>query len=285
MKTTTYTLELLTPCFCAGANQSVAEIRAPAIRGQLRWWFRTLGGSPADERMIFGGVAGTASASSLIIRISDIKPGPTWNPPRIDPNAPDSYVWYFASASANGARWTAAGAIPPKSTFTIHLLQRRPLTPALQTQLDFAVRCFLQLGAIGLRASRGLGSFACIGQPFNPFILAEIGAKGFASEHLTAPLNSLDHLTRDIGSLLKGTRKNLQLKAARPSPFGTSLPRQSSAIYFRPVRSPADVNSYQLVIFEAPHLRVLGPASAGMPRVIGQTPSKLTRPTATTRRW
>lgn len=28
LKTTTYTLELLTPCFCAGANQSVAEIRA-----------------------------------------------------------------------------------------------------------------------------------------------------------------------------------------------------------------------------------------------------------------
>lgn len=60
----TYTLEFLMPCFCAGADQARAEIRAPAIRGQLRWWFRALGGSAADERTVFGGVAGTASASA-----------------------------------------------------------------------------------------------------------------------------------------------------------------------------------------------------------------------------
>ncbi len=52
----TYNIELLTPCFCAGADQTKAEIRAPSIRGQLRWWFRALGGTPQGEKEVFGGV-------------------------------------------------------------------------------------------------------------------------------------------------------------------------------------------------------------------------------------
>ena len=50
-----YTVELITPCFCAGADQTTAEIRAPSIRGELRWWFRVLGGTPEQERAVFGG--------------------------------------------------------------------------------------------------------------------------------------------------------------------------------------------------------------------------------------
>jgi hypothetical protein len=286
MKQQTYTLELLTPCFCAGANQAVAEIRAPAIRGQLRWWFRALGGSAADERTVFGGVAGTASASSLVIRISGLKPGPAWQTPRIDPNSPDSYVWHFASVSGKapgsgrsslGPRWTTSGAIPPKTTFTLHLLQRRSLPPVLQAQLDLALRCFLQLGAIGLRATRGLGSFICHEHPFSPAILAEIKEKFFSSEHRsTPPLTSVDQIAKEIGGLLKGTRKATGMGYKTSSPFGNSSPRQTSAIYFRPVRTDPKTNACTLVIFEAPHARVLGPASMRPQPVVGHT--NFTRP-------
>lgn len=296
MKQQTLTLELLTPCFCAGANQAVAEIRAPAIRGQLRWWFRSLGGSTADERAIFGGVAGTDSSSALIIRISDLKTGPAWNPPRIDPNSPDSYVWYFASVSGKppgsgrsslGPRWTTSGATPPKTTFKLHILQRRPLSEQLQIKFDRALRCFMQLGAIGLRATRGLGAFLCHEQPFDPSILSELKTYGFATEHRITPLTTIDNIAREIGGLLKGTRKAENMKAERGSPFGSSSPRQTSAIYFRPVRIATSSNDCQLVIFEAPHSRVLGPAIAGMPRVVGHPTSKLVKPTfsAAPRRW
>ena len=272
MKQQTYTLELLTPCFCAGADQAKAEIRAPAIRGQLRWWFRSLGGNAADERAVFGGVAGTDSASSLIIRISDLKPGPAWQlPTRLDMNS-DSYVYHFAKASADGKRWTTTGAIPPKTTFKVHFLNRRALLPKLQAQLVLALRCFLQLGAIGLRATRGLGAFICHQHPFTPAILAEIATKAIASEHRASPqLTSVDHIAREIGGLLKGTRKATAMSYKMSSPFGSSSPRQTSAIYFRPVRTDSAVNICTLVIFEAPHNRVLGPASKRAHPVVGRT--------------
>jgi hypothetical protein len=42
------------------------------------------------------------------------------------------------------------------------------------------------------------------------------------------------------------------------------------------VRSDPNTTACTLVIFEAPHARVLGPAS-DRPRVIGHSPSRLTR--------
>lgn len=281
MKAATYTLELLTPCFCAGAEQSKAEIRASAIRGQLRWWFRTLGGNAADERSIFGGVAGAASASSLIVRVQSIKPS-AWQPPHFTPNDSESYVWYFASVSgttvkgAKGPRWQSQAAHGPGTTFQIHLFQRRPLVAAIQREFDFALRAFLQLGAIGLRATRGLGTFACHEIPFDAKVLTELQNRGFYSEHRSVPLPDVHAIAREIGSLVKGTRKKLQMKAERPSPFGGSEPRQTSAIYFRPVRT-ANSKACTLVVFEAPHARVLGPPS-NRPRVVGHSPSHLQKP-------
>ena len=69
MNTETFHLELITPCFCGGAEtERRAEIRAPSIRGQIRWWFRTMGGFKSldargmpvrdQEAMIFGSMAG-----------------------------------------------------------------------------------------------------------------------------------------------------------------------------------------------------------------------------------
>ncbi|MCZ7641232.1 MAG: type III-B CRISPR module RAMP protein Cmr1 [Verrucomicrobia bacterium] len=78
MNTDTFLLELITPCFCGGAEpEQQAEIRAPSIRGQLRWWFRTLGGFKSlapmsvreQEAMIFGTTAGDeGQAGRLTIR-------------------------------------------------------------------------------------------------------------------------------------------------------------------------------------------------------------------------
>ena len=282
MKAATYTLELLTPCFCAGADQAKAEIRAPAIRGQLRWWFRALGGSAADERTIFGGVAGTASSSSLIIRVQALEPAP-WSPPPFSPNDHESYVWYYASASgttvkgAKGPRWSPTGALGSGTTFQLHILQHRSLDSILQTQLDVALKCFLQLGAIGLRATRGLGAFACQKDPFTPAILATLQSKGFVCEYRVAALANTAAIAREIGGLVKGSRKKNQMKSDQASPFGSSTPRQTSAIYFRPVRANSQSKDCNLVVFEAPHSRVLGKES-DRSRVVGHNPSRLLKP-------
>ncbi len=40
-----FKLEAITPIFMRGADQSKAEIRAPSIKGLMRWWFRALAGN------------------------------------------------------------------------------------------------------------------------------------------------------------------------------------------------------------------------------------------------
>ncbi|MDK2982628.1 MAG: CRISPR-associated protein Cmr1 [Thermococcaceae archaeon] len=40
-----FELEAITPIFMRGANQNRAEIRAPSIKGVMRWWFRALAGN------------------------------------------------------------------------------------------------------------------------------------------------------------------------------------------------------------------------------------------------
>jgi hypothetical protein len=304
MTTATHTLRFLTPCFCAGADQTRAEIRPSSIRGQLRWWFRALGNSARDETAVFGGLHGdndnTPAASPLVVRVSDVVPGPVWNPPRVSPNDVSSYVWYFASVSgktagagrnATGPRWQPNGAIAPKTTFKLHILFRRELAPALRQKFGTALNCFLALGGIGLRVTRGLGAFTCDEFPFaKPENAAEVRkiltTAGFKIEQRDNT-GDLAATVREIGSLLKGTRKSLGMKAERPSPFGASSPRQTSAIYFRPVlanpSTPTNatatgaVSPLSLVIFEAPHTRVLDRITASQPPVVGATPSKLTR--------
>ena len=79
MKREMYSLQVITPCFAGGAEpEKQAEIRAPSIRGQLRWWFRVLGGFSSlkpipvrdQEERIFGSTAGGAGvASPLIVRV------------------------------------------------------------------------------------------------------------------------------------------------------------------------------------------------------------------------
>ncbi len=51
MLSETFTLELVSPAFLAGADQTSAEsceLRVPTLRGQLRWWWRTLHAEHVD---------------------------------------------------------------------------------------------------------------------------------------------------------------------------------------------------------------------------------------------
>jgi hypothetical protein len=256
MKSDTYTLTFLTPCFCAGADQSRADIRPSAIRGQLRWWFRALGGSKPAEREIFGGVGGEPTASSVMIRISDVvKPSSAWTPPRVDPNAPSSYVWYFARVSGKapgsgsgtpGPRWNKDAVFSPDTSFKLHVIRRREFTSPL---FEKALSCFLTLGSFGLRATRGLGAFTCAEVPFNRHILDDTGFQ-FTVRDLNQ--SSWDS---EIGSLVKDTRRTLDMKSTHPSPLGSSQPRQTSGVWFRPL------SNRRLAVFQPPAARTLSPQS------------------------
>lgn len=262
-----YNLTFLTPCFCAGADQSVAEIRPSAIRGQLRWWFRALGGTQIEEREIFGGIAKDKKdirSSALIIRVSEIMRGSERELPKVNPNAASSYVWYFASVSgkpkeaknkAPGPRWDLKALMPAGTSFKLHVLRRCQFESSL---FDQSLLAFLMLGSIGLRATRGLGAFTCKEAPFSEDILNK---SGFRLEIR----DNISDWAHEVGSLVKGTRSALGFKSAHPSPFGSSTPRQTSGVWFRPLAGN------RLAIFQPPDDRVLGPESRYGSPVIGFT--------------
>ncbi|MBP7824954.1 MAG: type III-B CRISPR module RAMP protein Cmr1 [Verrucomicrobia bacterium] len=276
MKTETYDLEFITPCFCAGANQAVAEIRVPSIRGELRWWFRALGGNRRDEARLFGSAAHDTGVSSCIrLVISDIvKPAEAWTLPQFKRNAPESYVWYYAQVSgttgkgAAGPRWQpqGQGVIPPRTTFKLRLTWLRALNE-LQHAFDETLSAFLALGAIGLRTTRGLGAFHCKQIPDLNAVISTLEKKSFVIKRRTAPTDfgNYESALKDWAAWLR-YRLRRDCKAAKPSPLGSSTPRQTSAIRFRPIKTSNGRISW--LAYEAPADRVLGKKSRHLGRLL-----------------
>src|SRR5207248_2317406 len=121
----------ITPCFCAGANQAMAEVRAPSIRGKLRWWFRVVGGSASQEAEVFGSITcDQGLGSAIIVRVRENTLAAKWQPLQFSPVSNTGYVLYFAQKSANGARWVSTGVLPAGSSFELHIVWRRKLSSA-----------------------------------------------------------------------------------------------------------------------------------------------------------
>ena len=270
MKTETFHLELITPCFCAGADQSVAEIRPASIRGQLRWWFRALGGNAKDEALIFGSAAGDSGNGSRVrITVSDVKPTNQRTLPNFSQNDPESYVWHYARVSGTtvrgekGPRWQPQGALPVGTTFKMHVTWLREL-PNLKPVFDEALSAFLTFGTLGLRATRGLGAFHCNQVTDIQKVISSLESRTFTIRRRANPSEFGDYSSalKDWASWLRYKMRKDPNKAERPSPLGGNGgddPRQASAVHFRPIRIAN--NRFTWVAFEAPASRVLGTAS------------------------
>src|SRR5262245_7640570 len=113
-----YEIEFITPLFSRGVYDDVPEIRPTSIRGQLHWWFRVLGGSYADEKAVFGGVHGGATASKLVVRVAGLPQRP--NPPIFLPTLPHKPGGQDPRNAPNAPRC----AFPAGSRFTLDVGER-----------------------------------------------------------------------------------------------------------------------------------------------------------------
>jgi len=265
MKTETFHLEFLTPCFCAGAEQTRAELRAPSIRGQLRWWFRCLGGSPADERACFGGVhADQPTASNLTVRVIRQPDGgqKDWHTKIPQQGvAPRAYLLGFFCGRTG--RLNPLGALAPGSKATIDVIFKRPPS----ARLEQAVRVFFSIGALGFRATRAAGAFATsqhtLTQESWSALADELRAAGFNVALLRESFgNDWVRLLTATGDLLKSKlrgRDGLGIGAGRngtrPNALGSADPRQASGLHLRPVRIDGQL---RLALIEPPQQRILG---------------------------
>ena len=265
MRTRTFTLEFLTPCFCAGADQTHAELRPSAIRGQLRWWFRAIGGSAQEESVVFGGVTEpNASASLIQIRAMSL-PGDGENgwwkaiePTGISPSA------YLLGFFCGKKRLQPNGALAPKSRAKLHLQYGQLPNASVEEKLEKSIHLFLYMGAIGYRITRTAGAFATVEKPLSQASFSELtqflSDKGFRTELDPKQFVSWPELVWHSGQMLKNRfRKGMGISAGRngtsANPLGSATPRQASILHFRPIRLDGQL---RLLLIEAPHQRILG---------------------------
>jgi hypothetical protein len=264
MKKETYHLEFITPCFCGGAEQTVAELRATAIRGELRWWFRALGGSAREEDEVFGGVRGNSQmASSLWIRakaLAGTGKKDWWQ--KLPKQGLDSKTYLLGFFCGRTGRLQSDGALAPQSRGELQLIFRKSPTEKLRQ----AIHVFLSVGALGLRSTRAAGAFSTNEHPLTErswnSLRGELSDAGFQ-------VGLLKHVFRDwvdvcerSGHLLKNElrgRTGLRISAGRnstsPNALGSAAPRQASVLRFRPVVIDEKI---RLALLEAPHARILG---------------------------
>ncbi len=267
MKTRTFTIHFLTPCFCGGANPSKAEIRVPEIRGQLRWWFRALGGSRDEEEAVFGGAAGdSGKASSIIVRVEEISrkdnttSGNWFSKIPKDGVKPLTYLLGFFCGRTN--RLQENGAIAPGATAKVFITYRRELNSALNSKLDLALKAFFSIGAFGFRSTRAAGAFYSDEYKLDlkkwEELKKELELKGFKIHLFDSTFKDWVELCEFAGQRLKEMRKDKKLKPEEGkigSPLGSADPRKTSALHFRPVFIDSKL---RLALIEAPHNRVLG---------------------------
>lgn len=146
MEPTTYQFELLSDTFAHGAYQTQdfnrPELRAPSVKGMIRWWHEALGHSKADTSLIFGTVKGGNKASPVTFRIEPIK----------SPNLTETPFLPHKSRKPKFA-------LTPGTFFRLSVMPRREgLSRISEDQLKQATEAWLLLGSIGQRSNRAAGS-------------------------------------------------------------------------------------------------------------------------------
>ncbi len=236
-------VEFITPAFLTGGNQNEAMLRPAAVRGELRWWFRVLGGTSEEELSVFGGVQPKAQASKVIVRIENERPK---HEQFVKP-APMSdygYLAYFATVSGErkGVRVEQNAYFAPGTTFTIRIIERRVLNDSEYMRLSAAFDCLARLGALGLRATRTFGAMK---------ESHEMSKAEFSNWIKTLPSKICVRIASDaveisakvaqsvLGGFLRDIRRDTKANGNRDkSAFGYSLKmeRASSALRLRPVK-------------------------------------------------
>ena len=167
------TYRVVTPLFCAGANQQRAELRLPSFKGVLRFWWRALAWSRLDgnldaireqEDRLFGSAGGGRSRLSMHLAVS-AEP---------ETGGVDTVLEVAGNVVGEGARYLGYGVMDAFGKRAGRLIR-----PCLRAPLGFTVRmrgrglaeeplnhlrsallAVGMLGGMGAKSRKGYGSLA-----------------------------------------------------------------------------------------------------------------------------
>jgi CRISPR-associated protein Cmr1 len=164
-------VEVLTPLFLGGAEPNDrAELRAPALKGALRFWYRTVAGDYAStEGARFGSSRSDTGQSPFAIVLSrkgGLQADQNW--PQVCGQPPDSRVQgdiqYFGyTLRTRGRPPNDRRCFAPESRFELRLVARRTHIDQEERQAWLASLWLLvAFGGLGNRSRRGFGSLAIV---------------------------------------------------------------------------------------------------------------------------
>ena len=184
MQTITFTCETITPMFLNGADGTTPELRAPSIKGALRFWWRAMNGHltmealKENESKLFGSPDEQFGRSKVIIQVKQQPFSPIQSPlvPHKD--------------------FMKAKAIPKNTRFevVIRLTNNCGITQEQAKNLFILTALF---GGFGKRSRRGMGSVAIVA-------IAENSA---ASAAFAMPTN-LDDILKRINTVNDNFKKD-----------------------------------------------------------------------------
>ncbi len=182
-------LVTVTPLFLAGAEpRGAPELRAPSVRGALRFWLRALAGGCYGtddaglqevrklEARVFGDAGGKDGfgASKVVVTLDGGAVQPQeWRPIRQsrerrgdrETGSGINYLyWSMGEQKVRGEQLESKRYFPPDSRFTLTFTPRHGVEPSVAREaLYHAVRAtwlLVHLGGLGARARRTAGSLA-----------------------------------------------------------------------------------------------------------------------------
>ncbi len=175
-----YQVEIITPMFLAGADQSKAELRAASLKGLLRYWWRAVctidnvDELRAREKILFG--SAETNKSQVCIAISNAKvnrtkdsklPHHTYELKKQDKIFKLNILDYLAYGTQKGAgNVFIRERIEPGSSFKIIM----DLHDSNHAEVISAFESLVTYGGIGSRQKNGFGSLHVDGIVQNMFI-------------------------------------------------------------------------------------------------------------------
>jgi len=229
MESITREFTFLTAAFPHGAYQSLAanqpDLRAPSVKGQLRWWYDAIFNNKATEDLLFGGLKNPLQggkpgpeSSRVIVRVQSL-------------NEVNVAKMQFMPHKGGGGG--EKNAIRPRTRYRVSLVPRRAgVSPEEYPRLERIVDTWLLLGAIGQRANRGAGSIFSLDAPKT---VADYEAR-------TGQLLRDTKLRAAVLGKIYGSEYELRYDAGdflaaeafgNPTPFGSAFPRKPSLLKLR----------------------------------------------------
>ena len=195
-KTLTYKLKVITPIYGGGVEAGKPDgdmpIRATAIRGQLRYWWRFLQMNHPEkplqgeelfkeERRIWGGMTDDpdkGGSSNVFIAINIIQK--TINKKKASEYKQNGIKYALFPAIQN-----KEDVLEPNIEFKLEVTTCN-LDDKQHESIKEAIRWWICFGGIGARTRRGLGSVECIDSNFSPLQSDEVNKYGCELKILSA---------------------------------------------------------------------------------------------------